>query len=146
MVFLPGLGWILFAFGGTQISDKIGGKKWIRRFVLPLILFVGCMTVSTVWQSLGVMVLAMAAFHLGYGDGKSWAGRAIVGVAYGFIGAPVGLSVWNLVTALGFISLFWLSNQKATARTFTWKICEGTFGALVGIEIAYSLMGYGLHW
>ena len=64
-------------------------------------------------------------------------------MCYGLISIPLGISWWNPITALGFLSLFLLSNTKATANTFTWKVCEGTFGALVGIQIAYLLAGMG---
>ena len=147
MVLVPGLSWILFALGGTEISQKIKGQKWIRRFVLPIVyLIAGIIAEVAIGQAIGVAILACGAFHLGYGEKKKWLERIGVGIAYGLIGIPVGISMWNLITVLGFLGLFKLSNTKLTANIFVWKIVEGMIGLLIGIEIAYSLMGLGVTW
>jgi len=146
MVFLPGISWMLFALGGTQISDKIKGWKGWRRYILPFVYFLFCLSVGYVWKAFGVVGIAIGVYTLGYGIKKPYWYKFLVGLGYGLISVPIGLSWWNLVTVLGFISLFKLSNTKLTANMFVWKICEGFFGLFVGIELAYILMGNGLIW
>jgi hypothetical protein len=141
MVIIPPVSWLLFALGGTQISDTTKGQKWIRRFALPA--FWGLCVASTgaYLQAALVCGLGIGILCLGYGDGKSWLYRAGVGCLYGCISLPLGVSWWNLATAVVFIVYFLLSNWKYTASEFTWKICEGTYGLMIGITIAYLLMG-----
>jgi len=147
MVLVPGLSWILFALGGTEISQKIKGQKWIRRFVLPIVyLIAGIIAGVAIGQAISVALIACGAFHLGYGEKTSWLARIGVGIAYGLIGFPIGISAWNLITVLGFLGLFKLSNTKLVANIFVWKIVEGMIGLLIGIEVAYSLMGLGVTW
>lgn len=147
MVLLPGISAILFGLGGTQISDTIKGKKWTRRIVLPLVYLLFCLTAGiTVWQSITVAVLAYIFFSLGYGQSKPYWFKGIVAIAYGLISVPIGISWLNLATVAGFMILFKLSNLKVTANIIVWKVWEITVGFLVGIEIAYLLMGLGIIW
>ena len=147
IVIMPALGWLLFALGGTQISDKIEGQKWIRRFLLP-VLWSLCIVLAKYawWQALGCMILAIGFLHLGYGSKTSWPMRILTFAGYGLISAPIGLSAWNVITLAACALMFWLSNTKLTSKIFVWKICEGAFGALIGIEISYLMAGYGLIW
>lgn len=147
MVLLPGLSAILFALGGTQISDTIKGQKWTRRFALPLMYLAFCLWAGiTLWQSSLVAVLAIISFSLGYGDSKPYWCKGVVAIAYGLISSPIGISWLNLATVAGFMILFWLSNLKYTANIIVWKVWEVSIGFLVGIEIAYLLMGHGIIW
>ena len=147
VVLLPGLSWILFALGGTQISSKIQGWKGWRRFVLPFVYGVFCLICKIVWwKILLVMALAGIVYSLPYGHKVSWKMKSLVALGYGLISIPIGFSIWNLFTAIGFLALFKLSNWKPTSSTFIWKICEGGFGLLVGIQLAYILMGKGIIW
>jgi len=146
MVALPAISWVLFALGGTQISDKVKGWKGWRRFILPAVYLIFCWIGASWWQSLITTAIAIFVYHLGYGDHTPWPKKCLVGLGYGLVSIAIGISLWNLFTAIGFIVLFILSNTKLTARTFTWKICEGFFGLLVGIQIAYLLMGLGFIW
>ena len=147
LVIYPALGWLLFALGGTQISDKIEGKKWIRRFVLPVFWGIGVLLAGFAWfQALGVAVIACGAFHLGYGSKTRWPLKLATFSAYGLISAPIGLSVWNLNTMVGCAIMFLLSNLKPTSKMMVWKIVEGCFGALIGIQIGYLMAGYGWIW
>ena len=68
LVFLPGISWILFALGGTQISDKVPGQKWIRRYLLPLVYGIFIAIAGYTWQAVAVAVLAALVYILGYGD------------------------------------------------------------------------------
>ena len=42
--------------------------------------------------------------------------------------------------------MFWLSNTKLTSKVFVWKIVEGFFGLVIGIQISYVMSGNGLVW
>lgn len=147
LVIMPALGWLLFAFGGTQISDTISGKKWLRRFVLPF-LWGACVLLAHYawWQVLGVTILACAMLHLGYGSHTSWKMRVLVFAGYGVISAPIGLSVWNIITPVGCLVLYLLSNLRISSNPIVWKVWEGTAGALIGIQISFVMAGYGLVW
>lgn len=147
MVFIPAVSWLLFALGGTQISSKVPGWKGWRRFILPAVYMLACTIAGIVWwKAVLVAAIAGAGYSLGYGEGKTWLQRALVGLAYALITVPIGLSVWNIFTAVAFIALFWLSNTKLTANIFIWKVCEGFFGLFCGIQLAYVLMGSGIIW
>jgi len=147
MVFIPAVSWLLFALGGTQISDEIPGWKGWRRFILPSVYMLACFIVGIVWwKAVAVAVVAGAGYSLGYGEGKIWLQRFLVGLAYALITIPIGVSVWNIFTALAFITLFRLSNTELTANIFIWKVCEGFFGLFCGIQLAYVLMGLGWIW
>ena len=139
MVIIPALSGLLFALGGTEISDKIKVKKWIRRFILPFaVLLPACLIIFSWWQSLIVALIACVVFHLGYGDKANWLIRFLIFSGYGLISLPIGISWWNLFTALGCFILMLLS-QKIMPKTFTWKICELLFGVLIGIQVSYIL-------
>jgi len=147
MVILPALSGMLFALGGTTISDKIEGQKWARRFLLPFLLgiavFVGGFKP---WQGAGVAIMAIGSFHMGYGEKTPWALKLAVFCLYGAISLPFGVSWWNPITAVGCFILFILSNIRLTASTLVWKVCEFFFGALVGVQISYLLAGNGMIW
>jgi hypothetical protein len=147
LVLIPAYSWLLFALGGTQISDTIEGQKWLRRFVLTFLWGLCAFLGGFHWyQAVGVFVLGTVMLHMGYGSRTSWPMRILVFAGYGIISAPIGLSFWNIATALICPLMFYLSNQKWATKTFVWKVCEGTFGALIGITIAFALTGYGLIW
>lgn len=146
MVFVPGISWILFALGGTQISTTIPGQKWVRRWLLPIIYCMTALCCVPWWQALLATLPAIGFFSLGYGDSTPWWQKILVGASYALIGVAVGISWWNLVTCVGFSVLFLLSNTSWSKNMFMWKICEGFFGLLVGIQLAYVLMGCGIIW
>jgi len=147
MVILPSASWLLFALGGTQISATVPGWKGWRRFVLPVVFAVFCILASTLWwQALITLITAIAVYIQGYGSKATWLKRALIAIGYGLIGASIGLSIWNLLTPLVFMLLFKLSNWKPTAGLFVWKVCEGFFGLMCGIQLAYVLMKHGLIW
>ena len=155
MVFLPAVSWLLFALGGTQISDTIHGKKWTRRFVLPFIFAVSAGIAVSWWQGLLVGCIACAMFHQGYGIKQRWfvptklkgrwlPPRIAVFALYGLISAPIGLSLWNLVIPLWCSFAFWASNTSMgsplwLAKMFVWKFWEGMAGLLIGFSVSYLL-------
>ena len=147
LVFVPALSAMLFALGGTQISDKIEGKKWIRRFVLAFLLGL-CVFLAkfAIWQSAGVAILSCVMFHQGYGDKVKWWRKILTFIGYGCIPLFIGFSYWSIITTVGCTVMFILSNIKLSSATFVWKICEGVFGALIGISVAFLLSGNGILW
>jgi len=84
--------------------------------------------------------LAIGFFCMGYGDGKSWLYRLMIGCLYGCISIPIGFGLWNIFTALGFFLFFVASNWDYTKEEFTWSLCSGFYGLLIGITIALPLM------
>lgn len=147
MVFLPGIAGILFALGGTQISDEQGGIKWFRKFGLTLLFFLAAGFKVVWWQSALTAVSTFALLSLSmYGSTHSWLNRWITIVAFGLVGCSLGLSAWNLITAVAFLFMFLLSNSNMTRLLFVWKIVEFATGAFMGVQVAYSLMGHGWTW
>lgn len=147
LVIYPALGWLLFALGGTQISDKIEGQKWLRRFVLPFLWGAGVFMAGFAWfQALGVAIMACGMLHLGYGSKTSWKMRLLVFAGYGLISAPIGLSAWNAITLVICALMFLLSNTPLTSAVMVWKVVEGFMGLLLGIQLGYLLAGYNWSW
>jgi hypothetical protein len=140
MVVIPAVSWLLFALGGTQISDTVKGMKWIRRFVLPVVYAAACILAGYIWQGFLVGLIAMLVYHLGYGDKVPWWRKILVGAGYALVTVPMDITFWNYITFVAFIGLFILSNTKWSAKYFVWKICEGFFGLFVGIELAFLLI------
>jgi hypothetical protein len=147
MVFIPGISAILFALGGSQISTTIKGKKWFRRFVLPVILGISVGIVFTWWQGLLLGCFACAMFHQGYGSGASgWGERALIFLGYSLISAPIGLSFWNIPIFFWCLAGMWISQTKWGGRTLEWKVWESGTGYLIGQTVAFALAGYGWTW
>lgn len=147
IVAIPAFSWLLFALGGTQISDTIAGKKWLRRFVLPFLWGLCVFFAGFSWyQASAVALLGCLMLHLGYGSNSSWPKKLLIFAGYGLISAPIGVSWWNPITSIGCALMFLLSNTPLTSATMVWKIVEGAFGALIGITISFILAGYGLSW
>ncbi len=147
MVFVPGLSWILFALGGTEINPSVGGIKLFRREGMSILFGAASLLVVVWWQALLTAALTWGLLSLSsYGSKHGWGRRTLTIIAFGLIGVTLGLSFWNLFSMLGFLSLYLLSNAKFSANVFIWKIVEGFAGAFIGIQVAYSLMGHGLTW
>lgn len=67
---IMGLSGILFAVGGSWITDKIPGQKWVRRILLPVALAAilnFALDVET-WRCIAFLVSSFGALSLGYGD------------------------------------------------------------------------------
>ena len=147
LVVLPALCGLLGSLGGTQISDTIKGQKWLRRFLMPAILGLAVLIAGFAWfQALGVTILGIVALSMGYGDRASWGKKLAIFALYGCISLPIGCSAWNIITFVTTALMFLLSNLRLTAATVVWKIVEGCFSALIGIQVAFLLAGNGLIW
>lgn len=130
MIGLLGLAPMLYCIGGK-------GFKWVRRFILPLILGIGAVILSeSLLRGIGVWLLATGCFHLGYGESASDLQKILVMLAHGLCLAPLILganAIIMIIPPLSFGMAYWLSRKF---NWFTWKISE----AIAGFSIACSLI------
>lgn len=123
-------GGLLFALGGT-------GLKWLRRFVLPVLLGVVALLVGVIWWKAILMTIGfIGAFHLPYGQKTPYWLKFLAGCAFVLPTAILGFSHWQIITPIAFIIMFKLSNTKFTANIFFWKAVEFLTGGLVGVTVA----------
>lgn len=129
------LGGVLFAAGGTDIP-RIGGQKWLRRFLLAA-LFGGLIYINDIawWRAVGVAVGLCIAFHQPYGHKHSYYIKIITAVGFTIPTLFIGFNLWQLFTPLAFISMFWLSNNKYTSSLFPWKVVEFLTGVYIAITV-----------
>ena len=138
MIAAVGLGAILFAAGGTDIPG-IGGQKWLRRFLLSFIWGVLCLLAKIIWWKCLIIWLGYTVvFHFGYGEKYPWWAKFLVGCSYSLPLLVYGLSPWLLICPVTFIILFVMSNLKATAKYFPWKICEGAIGFTLACGVCFK--------
>lgn len=130
MIGCMGGGGILFAVGGT-------GPKWIRRFVLPVLLgLLALLAGIDWWRCLGMVAGLIVAFHLGYGEKHPYWFKFLVGITFVLPTLFLGFNVWQIITPLTFVGMFKLSNIKFWSRMFPWKVVEFLTGALIGVTVA----------
>jgi hypothetical protein len=123
----------LFAIGGT-------GWKPARRYVLPVLLAVTAyFSHISWWQCLGMAVTLIVALSAGYGERTPYWRKALVFAGYGLSFLWIGWTWWIVITPVVCLGLFWLSNNKLTARTFFWKAVELLYGALIGITFIVAI-------
>ena len=125
----------------SSLLWMLGGWKWKgwRRFVLPLVFLSSCLLAGvSLLQSLGVLIIALIATALPYGENSTWTQRIITSVSFGMIGIPLGLSLTMVIPPIVFI-LGWIASNKMKMQ---WKIVEGLTGLAVAIPIADLLHGY----
>lgn len=139
MVAIMGISGILFAAGGTDIPG-IGGQKWIRRFLLPVVAALICFFAGFHWiRCVVLLVLLIAALHLGYGIKVPYWRKILTFCSYSIATLALGFSYWQLLSPALIALIFLLSNYKLTSSTFVWKICEFLMGSLIGITIAHLI-------
>lgn len=130
MILMMALGGILFAAGGTHIP-KIGGQKWLRRFVLPIALgTIAYWAGIEYWRCIGMAVGLCIGFHLPYGERTPYWGKALTASMFTLPTLFLGFSWFQVATPLAFLGMFYLSNTHYWGRLFNWKIVEfltGTF-------------------
>ena len=130
MIGCMGAGAILFPLGGT-------GFKWARRFVLPAILGFMALLAGFAWWSCAVYAVAQAiTLCLPYGERTPYTVKALVYISYALPSFLFGFTIWQVLLSVGCFLLFVLSNWDKTTRSFRWKVCEGSFGFLLGATIA----------
>ena len=117
-------GALLFAIGGT-------GFKWVRRYLLPILLgVVALLSHVSILSAIGTCVLSSVAFHLPYGSNSPIWLRGLTAIAFGACLLPFQLSPLCFIPTLAFIALYWLSRKF---NWFTWKWTELLTGAIWGI-------------
>ena len=124
---------LFFAVGGT-------GFKWVRRFLLPALTF-GYLYYAGTNYIIALLVSGMlcAGLHLGYGEGRSYLVRALVGFSWVAPAFILGQWVFPILTPIIWVFLFSLSNQDLTERQVPWKAVELTAGLLIGITYGVSV-------
>lgn len=138
LIYVPLSGFLFGLGGGT--GSKYDWKGW-RRFIFPLVTF-GFLLLNAVvlWKALVASVLLSAVLHLGYGQTKTWMYKFLVGCSYAIPSLVIGLTWWVLITPSVFITLFYLSNLKATEKDFTWKVVEMFIGFCIAATFIGALM------
>lgn len=126
---LVSLSTILYAVGGT-------GLKMARRFILPLILGLGCLFLGvTWWRALGVTCLAIGCFCLPYGQESSLFTKGLTSLAHGLCLAPLitGPNAFLMIIPIWvFIVNLWLSNRL---QWWTHKIFELSNGFFIAVTL-----------
>jgi hypothetical protein len=135
MILVLALSSVLFAIGGTHI-DGIGGQKWVRRFLLPLLLALGCLLSGVSWWQASIYALLLcASLHMGYGERTPYWKKFLIFASYSGVSAMIGLSWWLVITPVLLTLLFIGSNWKPAASSIFWKAWEFLAGTLIAISL-----------
>lgn len=131
---------LLFPAGGTQVSEKIKGQKWLRRILMSIGLGLLTGWLTTWWQGIGYALTVFGITTCPYGSRTPYWLKAVVFTGYGATSLWFGYSWWLLVTPCVCTGLFFLSNFKLTAKSFPWKICESAFGFTIGASCIAAIL------
>lgn len=119
----------LFALGGTG-NWRLAHKNW-RRIGVPVVSGFCLIVLGIKWfVSVPSSIILWAVLTLGYGERKPYWYKFLVGCSYSLPSLLVGLSWWQIITPIGFTTLFFASN-KLDDKSFVWKICEFAYGSLI---------------
>ena len=136
MIAVIGSGALLFPAGGTHI-DGIGGQKWMRRELLPIIWGVALLLSGIVlWKFVLFVVLQDIIFRLPYGERTPYWLKFIVLCCYTAPQFLIGITFWQFLPPILLLILFALSNNPSTAKDVPWKAWEASAGFLVGVSLA----------
>jgi len=139
MILMMMCGGTLFAAGGTDIP-KIGGQKWLRRFVLPSVIGLLAFLSHIVWWKCLILTTGlMVAFHLPYGERSSYFIKMLTAISFILPTLILGLSIWQIITPLNFLLMFYCSNNKYLSRFFPWKVVEFSVGVCIAITVVQLL-------
>ena len=137
-IVMMGLGVVLWALGGYR-------WKGYRRIVLPISLFI-CLYLYplSLWQSFVSSLLLFIATTLPYGDRTPWfkfkrGSKLTTALSYSLPSLVIGLTWWQVITPVVFLTAFLFSNLHSTEKDFTWKVCEGLTGLIIMITIISAL-------
>jgi len=121
------VGGSLFALGGYKF-------KWLRRFLLPVILGgIALMAGFEVWRCIVYVVLLIGAMHLPYGEKTPWPIKALVFTAFIIPSLVFGWTYWQIASPVIILGLFKLSNTPFFANAVVHKVWEFINGCLIGI-------------
>jgi hypothetical protein len=119
----------LFCLGGYK-------WKWARRYVLPLLLALGCvLSHVSWWQSSLYAILLCASLCAGYGERTPYWMKFLIFCAYSGVSLCIGFSWWCTITPVMLLCMFYASNWKPMASTVFWKSWEFMAGTLIGISL-----------
>jgi len=133
---------LLFPAGGTEVLATKRGYKGLRRYLAPALSLLFLILIGNVawWRPALCCGSLCGLMHLGYGNGKTWLYRAMVGALYALPSLILGLSPWAIAVPVGFIALFALSMWKCTAKWFPWVLVCAMYGALIGASLAGAVV------
>lgn len=135
MILVMAFSGALFAAGGTHIKG-IGGQKWIRRFGIPVFLFVITRALDVyLFGSIAMALTLCIALHMGYGERTPYWRKALVFAGYGLPFLFIGWSWWIVIMPIVCLVMFRLSNWKPMATTFYWKCVEFLYGTLIAVTL-----------
>ena len=127
---------ITYWLGGQTIPKTGKGYIWIRRYVMPIGLYLALLYMQMpAKESLIACVLLAAATHVGYGGSvvRFAISGALMGVPSMIIGTTIEVALLPMLiqTVFGFISL---KNNK-----FDWAYVAILVGASIGIAYTYPV-------
>lgn len=130
MIACMGIGGVCFAVGGT-------GPKWVRRFLMPVLLgFIAAISGFLWYLAVGYAITQSIVLCLPYGERTPYWLKLLVFISFALPSLFFGFTWFQPITALVCFGCFCLSNWKPTAQTFVWKICEFIMGSMIGITVA----------
>ena len=115
--------------------------KWLRRFLLPLILGgIVLMAVFSIYKALGLTICLGVSLSLPYGEKTNYIIKTLVFMAIFGSTLWLGFSIWQVISPILAVVLFKISNTKWGQNIIFWKAWEAITGLLLGITIS-SLIG-----
>jgi hypothetical protein len=131
-ILIPTISGLTFALGGTK-----GVGKWVRRFLGPALITALLVLFGGIWWRVLIFGLTSSAvFSLGYGDGKGWLWRGLVGLLLG--APPLALGpIW----AAPLVMLATFAGQMVLSRCFNWwawKAVEVSTGFVFGLLTCFA--------
>lgn len=134
---------LIMAVGGLGFAIGGSGYKWVRRYLMPVVIAVLCYLAGVGYERcLGYGLTYIGVLHLGYGESLPYWRKTLTAIAYVTPTFFLGFTFWQVLAPVIFIVMFWLSNQKATAEMFQWKIVEFLTGTYYAVVAAYLIGGY----
>ena len=138
-IIMMGLGVVLWPLGGFR-------WKGFRRILLPI--FIGiCLLFYPLswWRCLLTCFILFIAAILPYGDRTPWlipnkhGSKFTTALILALPSFVIGLTWWQFITPIIFLTTFLLSNFHETEKDFRWKICEGLTGLTIICTIIAAL-------
>jgi len=134
MIIAMGAGGILFALGGM-------GFKFLRRFVLPVILAIVAKLGGKPWKKcLAFMGSLIVAMHLPYGEKTPSIIKLLTFSAMFGATCFLGWTIWQAIGIIVTFFLFKASNSNWGKNIVFHKAWEFITGALLGLVVS-SLIG-----
>jgi hypothetical protein len=134
--------WCIFCYwlGGQEIPGLKRGFKWIRRFCLPIGLFVALLALGSTWYLAALACgLLCGALHLGYNT-NLWL-LPLTGLAMGAPALLLGTFTLNqlimaLLPATGHAALGLVSRLD---NKFAWAFVALAMGYTIGVAYVYPV-------